>query len=138
MAQIQADGSKKQSKGNGQGHNECAAKITQKDEKNDHDQDHAFGKVVQDGVRSVVDQCIPVQVRNDLYSRRENVIVEPLDHGAQALQHGFGVRALAQEDNALDHVVIILNHAVSAVDGFADLAETNFRTLRNHSNVPDP
>ena len=75
MAQPQADRGKQQGEGNRERNDDRAADIAQKDEKNDHDQDHAFGKVMHDGVRGVVDQIVPIEIRNDLHSRRQDVLV---------------------------------------------------------------
>ena len=50
---------------------------------------------------------------------------------------GCRARALAHEYDAFHHIVIIHYHAVSPMDGFADLAETDLRPLRDHPNVLD-
>ena len=100
------------------------------------DQDDAFGQVVQHGVRGVVHQIAAIEKRNDLHARRQDVLVEPLDLGVNAVQRRRRIRALAQEHDAFDHIVVIDHHAVGAVDGLADLPQTNLRPLRHDRRCP--
>ncbi len=138
MSQVQADGGEQQRKRNGQRNDNGAANVPQKQEQNDDDQGHAFGKIVQHRVRGVVNQIVAVQIRNDLYAGRKDVLIQPLHHGVKIFQHGGRVGALAQKDDALDHIVVVHHRPVRAMDRFADLAETNLRTLGHLRDVLHP
>src|SRR5208283_3470796 len=135
VPQIQADGGKQQREGNCQRNDNCATNIAQQNEKDNDYEDHAFGEVEEDGVRGVIHQVVPVEIGDDFYSGWKYVVVELLDHGVDALQHLRRIRPLAQEHNAFDHVVIVLDHSVRSMDGFPNLTETNLWPLRDHGHV---
>src|SRR5271165_171840 len=135
MPQIQADGGKQQREGNRQRNDNCATNIAQQNEKDNDDQDHSFGEVVENGVRGVIHQVVPVEIGYDFYPGRKYVVVEPLDHGVDALQHLRRVRAFAKKHNTFDHVVIVFDHTVGSMDRFSDLTETNLWPLRDHGHV---
>src|ERR1700722_3782377 len=134
MAQIQTDGGKKQCKWNRQSNDDGGTRIAEKQEKNNHHQDHSFREVMHDGVRRVVHQIVAIEVRNDLHATRQNVIVEPLHHGMWRFQCCSGVRTLAHEHDAFHDVTVVDHHAVGSVDGFSDLAQADFWSLGNHGN----
>ena len=138
MPQVQADRGKQQRKRNGQGNDDRAADVAQKNEEDDDDQDHAFREVVQHRVGGVMHQVVAIEIRDDLHSGRQDVIVELVDHGVKAFQHGRRVRAFAEKHDAFDDVVIVLNYAVGAMERSSDLAQANLRPLRDHGNVFDP
>src|SRR5271166_1705219 len=135
MPEIQADGGKQQGKGNRQGNDNCSANIAQQNEKDDDDQDHSFGEIVEDSVCGVIHQIVPVEIRDDLYSRWKYVVIESLDHGMNALQHLRRVCSFTQKHNTFHHVVIVLNHTVGPMDRLANLPETNLGPLRDHGHV---
>ena len=49
------------------------------------------------------------------------------------VQRGVGVRALAQQHDAFDHVVVVDDLAVGAMDRLADLAQPDLRPLRDRA-----
>src|SRR5208283_740494 len=137
VLQVQADGGEQQREGNRQRNDNCATNIAQQNEKHNDDQDHSFGEIVEDSVRGVIHQVVPVEIRYDFYSGWKYVVVEPLDHGVDALQHFRSVRSFAEKHNTFDHVVIVLDHTVGSVNRFPDLTETNLWPLRDHGHVLD-
>src|SRR5271165_7391900 len=86
MPEIQADGGKQQRKGNGQRNDNCSANIAQQNEKDDDDQDHSFGKIVEDSVCGVIHQVVPVEIRDDFYSRWKYVVIERSEDHTSELQ----------------------------------------------------
>ena len=68
MLQVEANGCKQQRKGNRKGNDDCAAHIAQKEKEDDHDQDHAFGQIVQYSVRGEVQQVAAVNKGNNFHS----------------------------------------------------------------------
>ena len=76
VAQVKTDGGEEQCKRNGERDDDRAANIPKKEEQNDDDEDDAFGEVMQDRVRGVVQQIAAVEERNDLHAMRQNVVVE--------------------------------------------------------------
>ncbi len=68
--QLETRRRKQQRKRDRQGDDECSTNIPEKQKQNDHDQNDAFGEIVQHGMRGVVDQITPVDERNDLYAGR--------------------------------------------------------------------
>src|SRR5208337_4691130 len=137
MPQIQANGGKQQRKRNRQRNDKCAASVAQQNEKNDDDQDHSFGEIVENGVGGVIHQIVPVEIRDDFYSGWKYVVVEPLDHGVDALQHLRGVRSFAEKHDTFDHVVVVLDHTVGSVDRLSNLTKTNLWPLGDHGHVFD-
>src|SRR5580704_10354722 len=135
MAQIQTDGGKKQCKWNRQSNDDGVARIAEKQEKNNHDQNHSFGEVMHDGARRVVHQIVAIQVRNDLHAARQNVIVEPPHHGMDSFECCGRVGTLAHEHDAFHYVTVIDHHAVGSVDGFSDLAQADFWPLGDVGNI---
>src|SRR5579862_7900252 len=135
VAEVKTDGGEEQSKWDREGNDDGAADIAQKNKEDDDNQDHSFGEIVQDRVGCVVNQIVAVQIGDDLYARRQNLRVEAIDHGVEMLQHGCGVATFAQEDDALHDIVVIFNHAVGAMESFADLTEANLGALGDDGDV---
>src|SRR5208282_5556700 len=131
VPQVQADGGEEQGEWDRQGDNDCSANVAQKDEQDDHYQNHSFGEIMQHGVRRVVHKIVAVEVGDNLHPRRQDVIVEAIDHGVERFQHGRGVRSLPEEHNSFHYIVVIFDYPVGAMDGLADLSQSNLRSLRN-------
>src|ERR1700722_3143238 len=138
MPEVETDRSKEQGKRDSQGNDDGAANVAQKKEEDNHDQDHAFCQVVQDGVSGVVHEIVAVQIRHDLHTRGQDVIIQLVHHGVQAFQHGRSVCAFAQKNDAFYHIVVILNHAVAAVVRSSNLTQANPGPLRNHRDISYP
>ena len=88
---------------------ERGAVVAHAEEEHEHEQDQgdAFDHVVPHGVQCPVDQIGPVVMGHEVDARREVVFVDVFDLGAHALEYFERVLALAQNDDALDHVVFI-------------------------------
>ncbi len=93
------------------------------------DQDDAFGEVVQHGVRGEVHQVAAIDERDDLHARGQDVIVQLLHFRVNALQRRVGVRAFAQEHDAGNHIVVVDDLAVLAMNGSRELAEADLWAL---------
>src|SRR6266436_4182226 len=137
VVEVETNGGKQQRKWNGQRHNNGAAKIAEKEEKNDGDQQHAFGQVMKHGVRGQMHEVAAVQERNNLHSGRKNALVQLLHLFMNGYQRFIRIGALPQEDDSLHGIFAIEDRAICAANGFADLPQANFRTLRDDANVLD-
>ena len=60
-------------------------------------------------------QIVAIEIWDDLHSRRQNVIVEPLDHRVEAFQHRGCVCAFAEKDNSFDDIIVVINYTVGAM-----------------------
>ncbi len=105
-----------------------------KEEDNDN-QEHAFCEIVQDRVSGEMYQIVAIEIGHDLYSRRENVIVEPLDHRVKAFKHRGCVCSFAEKDNSFDDIIVVIDYTVGTMGRFSDLPQTNLWPLRNLANV---
>ena len=135
--QAQADRSEEQREGNGQGDDERAAQIAEEQKQNHGNENYSFGEVVQHGVSGEAHQIAAIQERNYFYAGRQDVIVQFFDLGVNSGQRFVGIGAFAQEHDAFHHIGIVNNHAVGAVNGFADLAQADFGALHHRRNIPD-
>src|SRR5262249_11337679 len=133
--ELQANGSEEQGKRDCQRHDNCAAHITQKNKQDDDHQDHSLGEVMHHGVRRVVHQVVAVEIRDDLYAPWQDLLVQALHHGVDALESGGPVRSLAHKHDAFDDVIIVDNHAIGAMDGLPDLTQANFWALLHNCDV---
>ena len=95
-------------------------------------------QVVQHRVRGVVDQIAAIQERHHLDARRQDVAVQLLHLGVDALQCGIRFRAFAQQHDAFHHVVVVDDLPVGAMYRLAVLPEPDLRALRHGGDVPDP
>src|ERR1700761_1978256 len=137
MAQIKTNGGKQQRERNGERDDQSAANIPQKEKENDHHQDDAFGQIMQNGVGGVMQEVAAIEERNDLDPRGQNLIVEFFDLGVNALQSRIRIIPLLQENDALDHIVIVDHLAVLTMNGFTDLPQADLRSLHHRGNVLD-
>ena len=137
VAEIQANGGEHQRDGNCERNNDGAAHIAEKEKENDHNQNHSLGQVALDGVHRIAHQVRAVEKGNDLYALGQDVFVQFLDFGVNAVEDRIGVVALLQQDDAFHGVGIIDDLSVDAVNGFADLSEANLGTLRDSGDILD-
>ncbi len=138
VVQVEADRGEEQGKRDGERDDQSAAGVAQKQEQDQRHQHDAFGQVVQHGVGGEVHQAAAVEERNHLDAGRQNVMVQLIDLGVNRVENGVGVGALAQQNDALDHVAVVDHLAVGAMDRFADLAQADFRPLRNRAEILHP
>jgi hypothetical protein len=54
-----------------------------------------------------------------------------------SLQGGVGIGALSQRDDAGYNIVVVDQPAIFPANGSGELAEPDFRALRNSGNIPD-
>src|SRR5580700_11416996 len=104
MPQVQAKASEQERERNRKSDNQCAAYVAEEDKENDGDQNNSLGQVVEHGMSSQMHQVAAIQVRDNLHTRRQEVIVEELDLLMQGRQHIIPVGALAQQHDAGDHI----------------------------------
>ena len=75
-------------------------------------------------------------MRHDLHAGRQDVLVQlvrPSRGCASSVASAFG--ALAQQHDAFDHVVVVDDRAVLAMDRLADLPEPDLRPLRHGRDI---
>src|SRR5215471_11714243 len=135
MPQVQANRSEQQRKRNRQRDDESTAHVAKEDKKNDHDKDHAFAEVVQNGVRCVVNQVVTVKIGHHLHAWGQNLSVQPVYHGVNAFKRSRCVCTLSHEHNALDHVVVVIYDAIGTVNGPPNLPQADLRALFYGRNV---
>ena len=75
MTQVETDGGEQQRKGNGEGNDDCAAHVAQKEKENDRDQDHAHGQVVLNSLNRKLHQIGAVEERHHLHALGQNAWV---------------------------------------------------------------
>ena len=73
---------------------------------------------------------------NDLYARRQNVIIQFPHFFVEAFQGLLRIGTLAQESNARDDVVVVNNPSIFAVNRPGELAQANLWSLRDEGDVP--
>jgi len=110
---MHEDEGQQQCHGNGQRHDQRRARAAQEDQQHQGDDDQAFGQGLAHGVGGALDQRGAVQVGHDLHVGRQQLAVELLHGGMDALQRLRGVGALEQQHDALQGVGV----AVLAQDG---------------------
>ena len=142
LAQVEQDGGEEQREGNGDGDDERAAHVAEKEEQNQRDQQHAVGQIAQDGVGGVVHEFAAVEMGDELHALRQQSgfaigAVQLVDLLMKRFEGGFGDGALAEQDDAFDHVVIVEDGAVFFADGLAQLAEANFGRLHDIAEIAD-
>src|SRR5438132_2832403 len=76
-----------------------------------------------------------VQKRDDLESRRQDIVIQLFDLLVNRRERFVGIRAFAQEDDAFHDVLIIQNHAVGPVNGSANLSKPYFWRLYDAADV---
>ena len=114
--------------GNGRGYDQRAAHVAQKEEQDDDHQNQPFGQIVQHGMGRVVDQVAAVQVGYDFTPCGSMRSFNSAIFSCSA-RRSCRLRALAQQHDPLHHIVVVDHPAVHPVDGFADLAQADFRPL---------
>ncbi len=98
--QLETGRGEQQRKRDRQCDDQCSANISKKQKENDHDQNDAFRKVVQHGMRGVVDQVAAINKRNYLYTRRQNVIIQLFNLGMDSRESFVRICAFPQEHDA--------------------------------------
>ncbi len=143
LPQVQQDCREQQREGNGDGHNQRAAHISQEQKQNQCDQQHSVGQVTQHRVRRVLHELAAVQMRNKLHAHRQqtaasirsiqlvNLLVQI---GERCLCH----RALAQQHNPFHHIAVIDDRPIFLVNGFSQLSKADFRCLDHSAQVAHP
>src|SRR5579883_1830538 len=82
-----------------------------------------------------MDQIVAVNKRDNLYPRRQNVVIELLDFGMKARKRRLRVGAFAHRHPGRDHIGIVDQLAVFAPNGARKLTQPNLGPLLNDSNV---
>src|SRR5579883_1324717 len=137
MPQIEADRRKQQGKRNGQRHDQRAARVPQKQEQNDGDQNDSFGQVMQHRVGGVVNEVAAIDERNHLDALGKNRSVQLLDLPVNVLQGLIRLGALSQEHNTRDHVVVVDDTPVRQMPGAGEASEPDLGPLPHLRNIPD-
>ena len=101
------------------------------------DQNDALGEVVQYGVGGEVNEITAVDEGNDLYAGRQNTVVQLLHFFVEPLERCFGLGPFPHGHPGRNHIIVVDDLPVLAVNGAAELAEPNLRTLRHHGDILD-
>ncbi len=80
-------------------------------------------------VRREFEQGAAVEKRSDGDALRKDALVQLLHLRVNAIEDLVGVFAFLEEDDALDHIVIVDELAIMTTIGLADLAEPDLRAL---------
>ena len=142
VAQVEKDRGEEQREGNGDGDDQRAAHVAEKEEENQRDEQDAVGQIAQDGVRGVMHQFAAVEVGDEFHTWRQQasfavVPVQFVNLLVQGVERGFGDGALAEQDDAFDDVVVVEDGAVFLADGFAELSEADFGSLHYVAQIAD-
>src|SRR5580692_9764170 len=135
FVQIQTNRSEQERERNRHRDNQRSTDIAEKEKQDHRNQQYAFRKIVQDGVRRVVDQIAAVEERNDLHAFGQDAFVQLLHLGVNSVQGAVGLRAFLQQHDPLDHVVVVDRCAVFAPPGFSYLPKADFGPLRYLGDV---
>ena len=138
MHQVKTDGGKEKRERDGQCDDQGATRVAEKEEKDDHHQDDPLRQVIEHRTCRELEQIAAIEEGLDSDALGQDVFVQLLDLGADAGDGRVGIVALLQQDDTLDDVRVIDDLAIFAVDGPADLAETDLRALDHSSDVPHP
>ena len=92
-------------------------------------------EVVQHGMGGEVHQIAAIDERDHLHARGQNRVVQLLHFFVNSLQRRVGVGAFAQERDAGHHIVVIDDLSVFVPDRPGELAQPDFRALRDHGDV---
>src|SRR5216683_6770499 len=82
-------------------------------------------------------EVVTVEERDDLDARRQDVIVQLRDFGFDTLERRLGFGALAEQDDALYHVVVVDDMAVLSMNRLSIAAQPDLGTLSHNGNVLD-
>ena len=136
LCQIQPNGGEQQSKRNREGDDECGANVAKKKQKDDRYQNHPFAQVVQHGMSGVTKKIAAIQHGNDLHTLRQDALVELLHFLVNPVESWARVRALPQQHNALDDVVLIDDRAIGAMGGPGHATQANSWALVRPRRYP--
>ncbi len=120
-ADVQHGEGEQQGQRNVDRHDQGRPDVAQEHQQDRRHQGHADEQVLVDRLGREVDQVGAVVVRDDLHARRQVAgLVQLLDLGQHVLQRGQRFLPLAQQDDALDHVVLVVpdRSAVGVENGF--------------------
>src|SRR5262249_18259375 len=137
VAQVEADRRKQQRERNGEGDDQRAADVAEKEEQDHRHQDDAFGEVVHHRMRGEVEQIAAIQVWHDPDAGRQQVVVQLLDFRVDRVERRIGVGALSHQHDAGDHVVVVEDVPVEAMYRLPELTEPDLRSLVDGRDVPD-
>ena len=82
-------------------------------------------------------QVAAVKMGNEFYALRQQLGVQFVDFGVKRIEGGVGLGALAEQDDAFDHIFIVDHGAVFAANGLPELSETNLGRLHDDGDVAD-
>src|ERR1700680_4717615 len=100
MLEVQTDRGEQQRKRDCERNNQCAAQVSQEHKQDHRNQYDSFGEVVQHRVGGQMHQIAAIQVRNDFYAGRQEVLVEKIHFFVKRLQSVIRILPLAQQDNS--------------------------------------
>src|ERR1700682_2039538 len=85
-----------------------------------------------------MNEIAAVEKGNDLNAPRQDTFIEFFDFLMNRHKRGVGISTLSEQHNSFDHVVIVEDVPVSAMNRFADSPKAYFGSLRNGGYIFDP
>src|SRR5580698_229740 len=85
-----------------------------------------------------MDQVATVEVRDQLHTGWQLVIIQLLDLLVERIERGIGLCTFAQKDDTLNHVVVIDDVSVLIANGFAELTQAYFWRLHDDRKIAYP
>src|ERR1700722_4526616 len=126
---METDKRKKQGEGDDDGNDEGRAPVEHEQRDEQGYQEDAFHQVVEDGMRSIVDEVFAVIIGDDLGVLREHHRIQLVYLGFDGLYHLCGILAFAHDHDRFHHVVLVDQGAdPGGVDriGSADTTQTGY------------
>jgi hypothetical protein len=86
-------------------------------------------------MRGEVNQVTAINKWNYLHASRQNAVIQLLDFRVDSREGFVCVRASTQQHNPRNHIVVIDDPAVFAMNSPGELAEPNLGALRDDRNI---
>src|SRR5579864_8954523 len=88
-------------------------------------------------------QLAAVEMRDEFHSRRQQaglavLTIQLVNFLVEGVQRGLRNRPFAQQDDSLDHVIVVEDGSIFPVDSFSKLSEAYLRGLNDIPEITDP
>src|SRR5580700_9214693 len=137
MIQVQQNGSEEEGERNRDSNHERAAHVSEKQEEDQRNQEHAVREVSQNRVAGVFDEVAAIQMRYKFHSGGQETMVELVDFLVQSGECRLGFGSFAEQDDTLHHIFIVDDSTVFMTDGLPQLSQPHFRSLHHGPEVAD-
>ena len=134
VTQVEQNRGEQKGEGNGDGDDQRAAYVAEKQKQNQRHQQHAVGQIAQDRVSGVVHQFAAVEVRNKLHALRQqgrSFSWSIFSWSASSVVSATAPLRSRTMPSTTSSLLTIVPSSLRMV--FAELAEANFRGLNDRS-----